>query len=195
MGMNKTLLYIIGVIGVFGLWISSGYNTLISLDETVQEKWSNVQNQYQKRSDLVPNLVATVKAAAKNEKDILIGVIDARASATQLKVDIHNAEDLAQYQEKQQGLSQALGRLMMVTEQYPQIQSNTNFLGLQTQLEGIENRISVERTRYNEAVKNFNIKVRSFPLNIVASIAGLEKYEPFKAPKESQKAPDLTHSF
>jgi LemA protein len=175
--------------------VVSGYNLLVALDETVQEKWSNVQNQYQKRSDLVPNLVATVKAAAGSEKEILTGVIEARASATKLTVDIHDAEQLAEYQNKQQGLSQALGRLMMVTEQYPQIQSNQNFLGLQSQIEGVENRISVERTRYNEEVKKFNTKVRSFPTNILAGFSGFEKYETFKASKKSQEAPDVSTLF
>ena len=193
--MNKTVLYILGVIAVIGIWISSAYNSLLPLDETVQEKWSNVQNQYQKRSDLVPNLVAVVKTAAKSEQEILTGVIEARASATKITVDIHNAEELAEYQNKQQGLSQALGRLMMITEQYPQIQSNQNFLGLQTQLEGIENRVSVERTRYNESVKNFNIKVRSFPTNIIAKFTGFEKYETFKASEKSQTAPDVSTLF
>ena len=193
--MNKTVLYIVGAVAIAGFWVSSSYNSLIPLDETVQEKWSNVQNQYQKRSDLVPNIVATVKAAASSEKEILTGVIEARASATKITVDIHNAEELAEYQNKQQGLSQALGRLMMITEQYPQIQSNQNFLGLQTQLEGIENRVSVERTRYNESVKNFNVKVRSFPTNILAGIVGFEKYEPFKASQKSQEAPDLINAF
>ncbi len=193
--MNKTLLSILGIITLIGLWISSSYNSLIPLDETVQEKWSNVQNQYQKRSDLVPNLVATVKAAANSEKEILTQTIEARASATKITVDIHDAEELAQYQAQQQGLTQALGRLMMITEQYPQIQSNQNFLGLQTQLEGVENRISVERTRYNEAVKNYNTKIRSFPINIVAGIVGLEKYEPFSASEKAQEAPDLINSF
>ncbi len=193
--MNKTVLYILGALAVVGIWGTNTYNTLVPLDETVQEKWSNVQNQYQKRSDLVPNIVATVKAAASSEKAILTGVIEARASATKISVDIHDAQELAQYQEQQQGLSQALGRLMMVTEQYPQIQSNQNFLGLQTQLEGIENRVSVERTRYNESVKNFNVKVRSFPTNILANIVGFEKYETFKASQKSQQAPDLTNAF
>ncbi len=193
--MNKIALYIVGAVAIMGLWVSSSYNSLVPLDETVQEKWSNVQNQYQKRSDLVPNIVATVKAAAKSEKEILTGVIEARASATKITVDIHDAEELAQYQKQQQGLTQALGRLMMITEQYPQIQSNQNFLGLQTQLEGIENRVSVERTRYNESVKNFNIKIRSFPTNIIAGIVGFEKYEPFKASQKSQEAPDLTNAF
>lgn len=193
--MKKTL--IAGIVGVvlLGLWSISNYNGLISLDETVKEKWSNVENQYQKRADLVPNLVATVKAAAANEKAILTEVIQARASATKLTVDIQDAEQLAEYQEKQQGLSQALGRLMMITENYPQIQSNQNFLGLQTQLEGIENRISTERGRYNESVKEFNVKVRSFPTNIFAGMLGFKKYETFKAEENANQAPDLTNSF
>lgn len=193
--MNKILLSVLGGIALLVLWSVSNYNGLVSLDEEVKEKWSNVENQYQKRTDLVPNLVATVKAAAANEKGILTEVIQARAEATKLTVDIKNAEDLAAYQEKQTGLSQALGRLMMITENYPQIQSNQNFLGLQTQLEGIENRVSVERTRYNESVKNYNRKVRSFPTVIFAGMMGFDTYSTFSAEEGAEKAPDLTNSF
>lgn len=167
--------------------------SLVTVDEEVKSKWGEVENQYQRRSDLIPNLVATVKGAAEFEKSTLTQVIEARAKATSIKVDPENLspEKLQEFQQAQGQLSQALGRLMVVSERYPELKANQNFLGLQDQLEGTENRITVARKNYNEAVRDYNIRVRQFPNNILAGMLGFEKKGMFEAEAGAEKAPSV----
>lgn len=167
--------------------------SLVTVDEEVKSKWGEVENQYQRRSDLVPNLVATVKGAADFEKETLTQVIEARAKATSMKVDANNLspEKIQQFQAAQGQLSQALGRLMVVSERYPELKANQNFLGLQDQLEGTENRIAVARQRFNESVKEYNIKVRQFPNNILAGMLGFTPKGMFEAEAGAEKAPTV----
>lgn len=198
--MNKTLLTIIIVVlvivGIIGGVFMAGvgkYNELVSLEESVDGQWANVENQYQRRADLIPNLVATVKGYAAHEEETLEGVMNARAKATQITVDPKQLtpEKLQEYQAAQGQFSSAIGRLLMVTENYPDLKANQNFLELQAQLEGTENRISTERTRFNEVAKNFNTEIRKFPGNIVAGFAGMEKKPYFEAEKGSDEAPKV----
>ncbi len=188
---GKGLIIAIAVLLVGTIFYSvSVYNSLISKDEKVQTAWSQVENQYQRRLDLIPNLVNTVKGYAKHEKETLEGVIAARAKATQTTIDPSNidAQSLAKFQQAQQGLSSALSKLMVVVEKYPELKANQNFLTLQAQLEGTENRISYERKRFNDSAKDFNIYCRSFPNNMFASMFGFEKKDYFKAEKGANKA-------
>jgi LemA protein len=166
---------------------------MVRLDETVTEKWSNVESQYQRRSDLIPNLVATVKGYAEHEKETLEGVMKARASATQINVDPTKLtpETIKAYSAAQGQVSQALGRLLAVSERYPDLKANQNFLELQAQLEGTENRIAVARNRFNEAVKDYNTKIRSFPGVIYAGWFGFEKKTPFEADASAKDAPKV----
>jgi LemA protein len=189
----KQGLIILGVLALMLVWVWSSYNKLIPQDENVKEKWAKVQNQYQRRMDLIPNLVNTVKGAADFEKETLTAVIEARAKATQTVVDPNNisAEKLKEFQAAQGQLSQAMGRLMVVAEQYPNLKANQNFLDLQTQLEGTENRISAARNDYNESVKEFNIGVRKFPVNIIAGMFGMSIKPTFEADAAAQKAPTV----
>jgi LemA protein len=189
----KQGLIILGVLALMLVWVWSSYNKLIPQDENVKEKWAKVQNQYQRRMDLIPNLVNTVKGAADFEKETLTAVIEARAKATQTVVDPNNisAEKLKEFQAAQGQLSQAMGRLMVVAEQYPNLKANQNFLDLQTQLEGTENRISAARNDYNESVKEFNIGVRKFPVNMIAGMFGLSIKPTFEADAAAQKAPTV----
>lgn len=187
--MNKILLVLgIGIVGL-GLWMMGGYNGLVAKDEGVQQSWSEVQNQYQRRMDLIPNLVRTVKGSAAFEQETLTAVINARASATKMDVNLKNAQEMAEFQNQQTGISQALGRLIMVTENYPTLQASAAFKDLMVQLEGTENRITVARNRYTQEVKTFNTAVRTFPTNITAMILGFEKYENFAAEAGADKAP------
>lgn len=190
--MKKGLILLV-IVGILGLWMWSSYNGLIPKDENVKEKWAKVQNQYQRRLDLIPNLVNTVKGAANFEQKTLTDVIEARAKATQMNVDASNLtpEKLKEFQAAQGQLSQAMGRLMMVTENYPTLQANKNFLDLQTQLEGTENRITVARNDYNESVKEFNTSVRKFPLNIIAGLMNMKAKPTFEAEAAAQKAPTV----
>ena len=167
--------------------------TLVSTDEAVKNKWGEVENQYQRRSDLVPNLVNTVKGAANFEKETLTDVINARASATSIKVDPNDLtpEKLQQFQQAQGQLSQALGRLMVVSERYPELKANQNFLDLQVQLEGTENRITVARKNFNDAVQDYNITVRTFPNNIFAGMLGFQPKGMFQAEAGAEKAPEV----
>src|SRR5690606_38174006 len=169
---------------------SCGYNTLVQLDEQVQSQWAQVQNVYQRRADLIPNLVNTVKGAADFEKETLTQVIEARAKATSVQVDPDKLtpENIQKFQQAQGQLSTALGRLLMVTENYPQLKANQNFLELQAQLEGTENRITVERMKFNQVTQEYNSKVRSFPNNITASLFGFEKKGYFEAEAGAEKA-------
>jgi len=173
----------------------SGYNSAITADEEVKQAWANVENVYQRRSDLIPNLVAAVKGAAQHEEKVLTEVAQARAGATQIKLTADDLSDPAKmkaFEEAQAGLGRSLGRLLATSEAYPEIKANANFRDLQTQLEGTENRIAVERNRYNEAVAKYNQIVREFPSMIGARIAGLKAREPFHATTAgADKAPEV----
>lgn len=172
---------------------SCGYNTMVNKQEDVDAQWANVQDAYQRRADLIPNLVNTVKGYAEHEKETFTAVIEARSKATAVNIDANNlnAETLAQFQQAQQGLAGALSKLMVVVEKYPDLKANTNFLALQDQLEGTENRISVERRRFNETAKLYNQYTRNFPQNIVAMIFGFDKKPYFKAEATAQNAPKV----
>lgn len=172
---------------------SCGYNSMVEKQEAVSEKWSQVQNVYQRRADLIPNLVATVKGYAKHESQTLENVIAARARATQVTLDPDKLtpENIQKFQQAQDGLSTALGKLMMITENYPDLKANQNFLELQAQLEGTENRIAVERRNFNEAVKDYNTYIRKFPNNLTAGMFGFEKKAYFEAQAGADKAPKI----
>lgn len=171
--------------------VKGTYNTMVTMDEGVSASWSQVENVYQRRADLIPNLVNTVKGYASHEQNTLTAVIEARAKATQMtvKADDLSEENIRKYQEAQSGLSQALGRLMVVSEQYPDLKANQNFMDLQAQLEGTENRITVERRKFNETAQAFNTYIRKFPKNIYANVFGFEKKAYFAAEAGSEKAP------
>jgi len=188
-----TLIGIVAFILLLGGCGCNGYNSLVTLDEGVGNSWANVQSDYQRRADLIPNLVNTVKGEANFEKSTLTDVIAARASATQIKIDPKDLtpEKLQQFQQAQGQVSQALGRLMMVSEKYPELRANDAFRGLQAQLEGTENRIKVSRNDFNNAVKEYNIKARTFPNNMFAGMFGFKAKEPFKAEAGSEKAPEV----
>ena len=185
------------VIGLALLFIlpGCGYNELQGLDEGVKGAWSEVQNQYQRRADLIPNLVATVKGAANFEQETLQKVIEARAQATSIKLDAQALSDPAtfkKFEQAQQNLSSALSRLMVVVEKYPELKANQNFRDLQAQIEGTENRIAVARKRYVESVQTYNTSVRSFPYNLTAQyLLGLKVRETFSADEAAQKPPQV----
>ena len=194
--MKKGTLIIVILLGILligGCMTCNLQKTLVSTDENVKAKWGEVQNQYQRRSDLVPNLVATVKGAAAHENKTLTDVIEARAKATSVQVNPDNLtpEKIREFQQAQGELSSALGRLMVVSEAYPQLQANQNFLALQDQLEGTENRITVARKNFNDAVQEYNVQVRTFPNNIFAGMLGFEKRGTFEADAGAQKAPQV----
>ncbi len=172
---------------------SCGYNSLVEKQESVDEKWAQVQNVYQRRADLIPNLVAAVKGYAKHESQTLENVIAARARATQVTIDPNKLtpENIQKFQAAQDGLSTALGKLMMITENYPDLKANQNFLDLQAQLEGTENRIATERRKFNEAVKDYNTAIRTFPNNMTSGMFGFEKKAYFEAQAGSDKAPKV----
>ena len=189
--MKKSTIIVLAAFAAIILLSITSYNGMVTSEEKVSGQWANVENQYQRRGDLIPNLVATVKGYASHESETLEGVVAARAKATQVTVDADNLtpEKLQKYQAAQGELSSALGKLLMITENYPDLKANQNFLELQAQLEGTENRISVERNRFNELSKEFNTKVRSFPTNIMANMFGFEKKPYFEAEKGNEKAP------
>ena len=191
MNMKKSIIIILVVIAIVAIWGVTGYNGLVKADEAVSTAWSNVENQYQRRTDLIPNLVNTVKGYAAHEKETLDAVVAARARATQVTVDAENLtpEKLQEYQKSQSEVGAALGRLLAVTEAYPDLKANTNFLELQAQLEGTENRISVERRNFNEAAKKYNTSIRVFPRNILAGMFGFEKRPYFEAQEGAESAP------
>lgn len=192
--MKKRLIWLGITIAVLAILYSATigkYNNLVNLEETVKTKRSQVQNVYQRRFDLIPNLVATVKGEANFEKQTLTDVINARASASQIKVDINNAEEFAKYQAAQGQLSQALGRLMVLTENYPNLQANQSFRDLRVQLEGTENRITVERMNYNTAAQVFNTQIRIFPTSIIAKIFDFQRANLFEATKGAEVAPTV----
>lgn len=190
---NKGLWIILGIIAVVVIWAISGYNSLVSNEENVSNAWANVESAYQRRSDLIPNLVNTVKGYAEHEKTTLQEVVEARSKATSINIDAATAtpEQMQEWMAAQQEVGSALGRLIAVSESYPTLRANENFLALQTQLEGTENRIKTERDRYNKAVKEFNVKIRRFPTNILASMFGFERREMFEAETGAEKAPEV----
>lgn len=190
---NLVLVITIGVIAIVLMWGVSGYNGLVSMDEGVQNKWADVETQYQRRADLIPNLVNTVKGYAAHEKETLESVVKARSEATNVKIDPTNmtAEQMAQYQNAQNGVSAALSKLLLVVEKYPDLKANQNFLELQSQLEGTENRITVARRDYNAAAKEYNTAVRKFPKNLLAGMFGFEKKEYFEAQEGAEAAPEV----
>ena len=192
--MKKSII-IIGVIVLVCVllfsWVSGSYNEMVKMDESVSTAWSNVENQYQRRSDLIPNLVNTVKGYASHEKETLQAVIEARSKATQMTVsaDDLTPEKLQAYQKAQGEIGSALGRLLAISESYPDLKANENFKELQAQLEGTENRISVERRNFNEVAKSYNTTIRTFPRNILAGMFGFEKRPYFEATEGAEKAP------
>jgi LemA family protein len=185
-----TLWGIVIAVVLLGISVIAGqYNSLVKLEETVKAQRGQVESVYQRRADLIPNIVATVKGEAAFEQETLRQVVEARASATQMKIDANNAQDFAKFQAAQGELSQALGRLMMLTENYPSLKANQAFSDLRVQLEGSENRIAVERMNYNKVVGKYNIKLRSFPTNLIAKWLGFERANLFEATTGSEVAP------
>ena len=188
---------VFGAIGVIILLIvfagCNGYNSLVKMDVDVQTKWSNVETQYQRRADLIPNLVSTVKGAAKFEQSTLTAVIEARSNASKITIDPNklNAENIEKYQAAQGQITQALGKLMVLTENYPELKATQQFSDLSAQLEGTENRITVARKDFNESVQAYNTKVRSFPNNLTAGMFGFAPKAPFKADAGAQNAPKV----
>lgn len=172
---------------------SCGYNNMVAMDEEVSAAWGNVENQYQRRADLIPNLVNTVKGYAAHESETLEAVIAARAKATSVNVDYSNLDQqtLQEYQQNQSQLSSALGKLMVVSERYPELKANQNFSDLQAQIEGTENRIAVERRKFNEVVKGYNTLIRKFPQNIIASMFSFSSKPYFEAESGTEKAPEV----
>ncbi|WP_452597829.1 LemA family protein [Pontimicrobium sp. MEBiC01747] len=194
--MKKWIVPVVIII-IFALLGMSTYNSVIGLDENVEEAWGKVESSYQRRSDLIGNLVKTVKGAADFEKSTLESVINARAKATAVNIDPSNItpEQLQQFNQAQSGLSSALSRLLVTVERYPDLKANQNFLELQSQLEGTENRINVARDRFNETVKPYNKKIRTFPNNLLAGLFGFDKKAYFQSETGSEKAPDVDFDF
>ena len=184
---------IIFVLFLLAVWGTSSYNNLVTKEETVNQSWANVQNVYQRRSDLIPNLVATVKGVANFEKSTLTAVIEARANASKVNINPKNLDEasLQKFQAAQDGISSSLSRLMVVVERYPELKATQNFAELQAQLEGTENRITVERRNFNEAAQAFNTYLRRFPNSIFAGIFGFEKKAYFAAQKGAENAPKV----
>ena len=187
---------------VFALFISAfsgcGYNSLVTLDENVTQSWAQVENQYQRRADLIPNLVKTVQGYADFEKSVLTEVTELRSRVGQIKLssdDLGDEEKFRQFQEAQDKLSGALSRLLVVAENYPELKANENFLQLQAQLEGTENRIAVERKKFNEAVQDYNTTIRRFPTLITAKIFGFSEKQYFKSAPGTDKTPDVNFDF
>jgi len=194
--MKKGTITLLVVAGVLLLLVFNGcssYNNMVKKQEATSTGWSQVENVYQRRADLIPNLVNTVKGAANFEQKTLTDVVNARASATQIKVDPNDLspEQIKQFQARQGELSQAIGRLLMVSEQYPDLKATQNFMELQSQLEGTENRITVERQKFNETVKDYNTYIRNFPQVIYSGIFGFAKKGYFEATAGAEKAPEV----
>ena len=192
-GMSKNTLIIIAVVVVAVLWGISAYNGMVNVEEQATTEWAKVQSAYQRRADLIPNLVESVKGYASHEKQTLEDVVNARAKATSINVNAENlsAEQLQQFQAAQGELSQALGRLIAVSEAYPDLKANENFRDLQVQLECTENRINEARNSFNTAVQNYNVKIRRFPNSLLAGIFGFDKMTKFEADASAQKAPEV----
>jgi LemA protein len=191
--MKKSTIITLAVIAVLVIWAISAYNGLVSMEENVDGVWSNVETQYQRRADLIPNLVSTVKGYASHEKETLESVVSARSKATQITVDADGLteEKLQEYQKAQGEVSSALGKLLAITENYPDLKANQNFLEFQAQLEGTENRINVARTNFNNAAKEYNTAIRRFPKSIFAAIFGFDKKPYFAASEGADQAPKV----
>jgi LemA protein len=191
--MKRTNLIILGLIAVVVLFSGCGYNSMVKLDEKVSSQWAQVENVYQRRADLIPNLVNTVKGYANFEKDVLTAVTEARSKATSVNVDASklSPEAIQQFQQAQGQLSSSLSKLLVVVEKYPDLKANQNFLELQAQLEGTENRITVERARFNEVTQEYNSTIRSFPNNLTAGMFGFSKKGYFEAEKGAEKVPEV----
>ena len=194
--MNKSLIVVLSVIGIIffiGMFFMGSYNGLVRLDEQVKQSWSQVENVYQRRLDLIPNLVETVKGYAAHEKETFIAVTEARSKAagTVSPDVVNNPQKFQAFQESQTALSSALSRLLVVVEKYPDLKANENFLSLQSQLEGTENRITVERGRFNEAAQMFNTQIRQFPTSVIAGLFNFKAKEYFKSEPEAKTAPKV----
>lgn len=191
-GLRTLIIISVILLGIF-FWVKGVYNKMVSADENVQSAWAQVENVYQRRADLIPNLVETVKGYAEHESATLENVIEARSKATQMTVDTENLseEAIARYNEAQGELSSALGRLLMIQENYPDLKASQQFSDLQAQLEGTENRITTERMKFNETAKGYNTLIRKFPNNILASMFGFEKKGYFEAQQGAETAPKV----
>ncbi|MGC9470601.1 MAG: LemA family protein [Bacteroidales bacterium] len=190
---KRSLLTILSVIMLAPLFTGCGYNSMVTMDEQVASQWAQVENAYQRRADLIPNLVNTVKGYADFEQETLTRVIEARAQATSVNIqpDNLNPEALQQFEQAQEGLSSALSRLLVTVERYPELKANQNFLELQAQLEGTENRIAVERRRFNEVTRQYNSYIRRFPQLITAAVFGFEKKAYFEAAPGAEEVPTV----
>lgn len=191
--MKKGAIIAIAAVAVVVLWAISGYNGMVTAEEKVETAWSQVENVYQRRMDLIPNLVSTVKGYASHEAETLEGVVNARSKATQVTVDPENLtpEELAKFNEAQGEVGAALGKLLAITEAYPDLKANQNFSELMAQLEGTENRIATERMKFNETAKGYNTLIRKFPKNLIASIFGFERKGYFEANEGAENAPTV----
>ena len=191
--MKKSTIIIIALIAIVAIWGVSAYNGLVKMDESVSTAWSNVENQYQRRADLIPNLVNTVKGYAAHEKETFQAVTEARSKATQMSInaDELTPEKMLEYQKAQGEVGAALSRLLAITEAYPDLKANENFKELQAQLEGTENRISVERNKFNEVARSYNTAIRTFPKTIIAGMCGFDKCPYFEAEEGADKAPKV----
>lgn len=191
-GVWILVIVVVFVLGIF-FWLKGTYNGLVERSQGVAGQWANVENQYQRRADLIPNLVNTVKGYAAHESSTLEGVVEARAKATQMQVNFDNLNEqtLAKYSQAQGELSSALNRLMAISEAYPDLKANQNFRDLQTQLEGTENRIATERRRFNEMVQTYNVYVQQFPRNLIAGMFGFTPKSFFAAEAGAEKAPQV----
>lgn len=193
MKINKTLIGVIVVLVLIAVWAISAYNGMVGVEEEATTALANVQSTYQRRADLIPNLVETVKGYAGHEKETLEGVVSARSKATSINLDAESLtpEKMKQFQSAQGELSTALGRLIAIQENYPELKANENFRDLQVQLEGTENRINEARNKYNAAVQQYNLKIRRFPNSILSGLFGFEKMQKFEAETGAEKAPQV----
>lgn len=190
---NKTLLIVIGVVLIIGLWLFSGYNGMVDKEESATTALSNIEAAYQRRADMMPQLAKIVKAYAKHEKETFEAVTKARNAATQIHLDANNLtpESIQKFETAQSQLAQAFSRLIAVAESYPELKTNANFLALQKQEEGTENRINEARRKYNESVQDYNRTIRHFPNSLIAHLFGFDKMVKFQSAKGAEKAPDL----
>ena len=191
--MKKTIIIALAIVAVLVIGGATTYNGMVGMEESVNGLWANVETQYQRRADLIPNLVNTVKGYASHEQETLEGVVSARSQATQIKVNPEDLtpEKLAEYQKAQGAVTSALGKLLAITENYPDLKANQNFLELQAQLEGTENRINVARKNFNDGVQRYNQAIRRFPRNLFAGLFGFEKKAYFEASEEAEAAPTV----